>query len=76
MPEPKVLLAVFLAVGALWIFVEIQEKFVSGPATSIDTAILLAFRARSDASNPIGPKWVEGIVRDVSALGGFAVLSR
>jgi hypothetical protein len=35
--------------------------------------ILLALRNPADLSDPIGPKWVEEIGRDFTALGGMAL---
>jgi undecaprenyl-diphosphatase len=71
---PGVLIALFLAAGTLWVFEEIQEKFVSGRARAIDTAILLAFRT-TDPTDPVGPKWVEELARDITALGSLSVLA-
>ena len=73
-PEPRVLIALCLAAGALWTFEEIQEKFVSGRARAIDKAILLAFR-NADPTDPVGPKWVEELARDITALGSLGVLA-
>ena len=75
MPEPRVLIALFMATGALWTFEEIQDKFVSGRGRAVDTAILLAFRTPSDLTDPVGPGWVEGLARDITALGGVGVLA-
>jgi undecaprenyl-diphosphatase len=75
MPEPRVLVALFLAAGAIWTFLEIDEYFVAERPRMIDTRILLAFRTASDPTVPLGPKWVEGLARDITALGSLGVLS-
>ena len=42
---------------------------------SLDRALLLALRNPSDPSDPRGPPWVEDVGRDLTALGGLALLS-
>jgi undecaprenyl-diphosphatase len=74
MPEAKVLIALLLGAGALWMVEEIQETFVAGRARAIDTTVLAALRSSTDPSNPVGPKWLEESARDFTALGSAAVL--
>jgi undecaprenyl-diphosphatase len=74
-PEPRILLVVFLAAGALWIFEEIHENFVREGDRTADTQILLLFRAAGDRADPVGPQWVEELARDITALGGLGVLT-
>lgn len=57
------LTVLMLVAGMLWILLEIQNR--------LDTVILLAFRNGAD---PVGPKWVEELARDLTALGSFGVL--
>src|SRR5690606_9722957 len=45
-----------------------------GDTRAIDETLLLAMRNPADASDPLGPEWVEEIGRDVTGLGGVAVL--
>jgi undecaprenyl-diphosphatase len=40
-----------------------------------DQSLLLALREPSDRANPIGAPWFEEAVRDITALGSFAVLT-
>jgi undecaprenyl-diphosphatase len=74
-PELRILLAIFLAAGALWIFEEVHENFVREGERSLDTDILLMFRSGSDRTDPAGPLWVEELARDMTALGGVGVLT-
>jgi undecaprenyl-diphosphatase len=48
---------------------------VQGETRAFDRAILLAFRNSTDLSDPIGPHWLEIILRDVTSLGGATVLT-
>jgi undecaprenyl-diphosphatase len=75
MPELRILIALFLAVGTLWVFEEVHENFVREGEKSMDSDLLLALRSGSDQTDPIGPEWVEELARDLTALGGVGVLT-
>jgi undecaprenyl-diphosphatase len=64
-----------LAAGAVWGFLNIASEVGEGETRSLDTAILLALRRPGDPADPIGPRWLEESLRDVTALGGFTVLT-
>ena len=72
--EFSVLLALFLAMGSVWAFVEIADEVVEGDTLAYDRSILLAMRSPSDPADPLGPGWVEELGRDLTALGGVGVL--
>ncbi|MCB9537504.1 MAG: phosphatase PAP2 family protein [Myxococcales bacterium] len=65
---------VTLITGGLWFFVEIADEVAEGEARRFDEAILLALRTPGAVDDPIGPLWFEEVVRDLSALGGVAIL--
>ncbi|HEY1122511.1 MAG TPA: phosphatase PAP2 family protein [Haloferula sp.] len=54
---------------------EISEEVVEGEGRRFDRAILLAMREPGDLSNPIGSARVEEMGRDLTALGGFTILT-
>ena len=58
---------------ALLAFFEIADEVDEGDARSFDESVLLALRT-SDPADPVGPRWLETSVVDISALGGFADL--
>jgi undecaprenyl-diphosphatase len=58
-----------------WVFAEVADELREGETQGIDRTILLALRNRGDVADPLGPRWLEEIGRDLSALGGTAVLS-
>jgi len=66
----------FLAViaGGIWLFVEIADEVVEGDTHHLDSIILLAMREPADTREPWGPKWLEEMGRDFTALGGMGVL--
>ena len=57
------------------IFIALAGLVIGDDTHDVDARILLAMRSVSDPTDPIGPKWLEGYMRDLTALGGFAVLS-
>lgn len=65
---------VLLAAG-VWGFVEIADDVVEGETQSFDQRLLLSLRTPTDLSDPLGPRWVEELGRDVTALGGIGVLT-
>jgi len=69
------LLAIALVAGGIWLFAELAGEVREGETRRIDEAILLAMRNPADASDPLGPPWLEEMERDFTALGGVGVLS-
>jgi len=72
--EFPVLLAGLLIVGGLWGFLELSEFVKSTQPHDFDTRLLLALREPGQPDNPIGSEKFEGMVRDITALGGVTVL--
>jgi undecaprenyl-diphosphatase len=68
------LLAVLLAVGGVWGFVEIADEVVEGETRTFDEWALRALRQPDDPATPLGPRWLHEVGRDVTGLGGVAVL--
>lgn len=73
--EWGILIAVLVAALALYAFVEIAEAVLEGETHAFDARILLALRSAGDPADPLGPPWLEEVVRDITALGGTAVLT-
>jgi undecaprenyl-diphosphatase len=73
--EPVILVALLLVAGAIWVFVELAGDVIEGDTHAFDRAILLSLRSAADPSDPIGPLWVEEMARDITSLGGTAVLT-
>lgn len=64
------------AVGALaWAFIELTDEVLEGDTHAVDRGLLLALREPGDPSDPLGPTWLHEVGRDVTALGGFPVLT-
>ncbi|WP_108660521.1 phosphatase PAP2 family protein [Acuticoccus kandeliae] len=73
--EPRALAALLVVAACAWIFMAVADEVMEGETHALDTAILLALRDPGDPANPLGPAWVEEMVRDFTALGGFGVLT-
>lgn len=68
------LVAILVLLGAGWVLLELADEVLEGETRRIDERLLLVFRADSDPADPLGPDWAEETARDVTGLGGVAVL--
>lgn len=73
--ELSVLVVLFTLMASFWGFIALAEEVVEGETGGFDRMILLGMRNADDLSDPIGPRWVEEIGRDFTALGGNAILT-
>jgi undecaprenyl-diphosphatase len=73
--EPRMLAVMLALAGCVWLFVELADEIDEGGADSLDARILLALRNPADPADPLGPGWIEEFGRDVTALGGFGILT-
>jgi len=73
--ELSTLVGFVLIAAGVWGFVELADEVLEGDTQSLDRAVLLAMRSNDDVTDPIGPKWVEELGRDFTALGGVGVLT-
>jgi len=67
--------AVILAGLALYGILLLTQAVIPGGAGTLDETILRALRNAHDLSDPLGPRWFEEVMRDVTALGGTGVLT-
>lgn len=68
------LLLVLLAVGGLLALLWITSALGGGGA-SFDESVLRAMRTADNPDVPVGPGWLADAMQDVTALGGYAVLT-
>jgi undecaprenyl-diphosphatase len=73
--ETRVLLTMVAVAGALAGFASLTDEVAEGGTGRIDRLVLLAFRVPGHPDIAIGPRWVQEAARDVTALGGFTVLT-
>jgi undecaprenyl-diphosphatase len=74
-PEVRVLIVVLCAVVAIAGFAALAAEVREGDIFAIDRTLLLAFRTPGHLGTAIGPRWLQEAARDISALGGFTVLT-
>jgi undecaprenyl-diphosphatase len=73
--ERLTLFAVILAAGILFLFARLANAVRRGSAPAFDEWLIIALRTPGDLADPIGPGWVEEMMRDFSAMGSTGVLT-
>lgn len=73
--EFQVLAALGVVAGTAFGIAALANEISEGETRGFDTAILLAFRNPADLADPIGPWWVEVMMKDLTSLGSTAVLT-
>ncbi|MCA9054908.1 MAG: phosphatase PAP2 family protein [Planctomycetaceae bacterium] len=73
--ELGTIISLLVLCAGLWGFVELADEVAEGDTASIDQRILLALRNPDDLSDPIGPDWLEELMRDFTGLGGVGVVT-
>lgn len=68
------LIVALIPVFGVWAFLELADEVVQGETQKVDEWVLRLMRSPRDPADPIGPPWIEEVGRDVTALGGTAVL--
>ncbi|HKY07199.1 MAG TPA: phosphatase PAP2 family protein, partial [Candidatus Binatia bacterium] len=71
--EAGTLVAILIVAGGVLVFSELIEM-IGGEPHAFDRRVLLALRSSTDSSDPVGPGWIELMFRDITSLGGAAVL--
>lgn len=67
------LVLVTLIACATWLFVAVARSLSTARNHAFDEWALLAMRVPGDPADPLGPAWVEEMMRDLTALGGATV---
>ena len=68
-------LATLLLFAALTLtFGIVANEMSTGNTRAFDNAVVMALRSDANPSDPLGPMWFEGAVRDITSLGSNAVL--
>src|SRR5438128_2065059 len=69
-------LALIVALGgAILAFFGLSDEVGEGASKAFDQAILLSLRNPADLAEPIGSRAFQETARDVTALGGFTLLT-
>ena len=73
--EPLALFAVTLAATVLLAFAKLASAVGRGGTEGFDEWLIVALRTPGALADPIGPKWLEEMMRDFTGLGSTGVLS-
>jgi undecaprenyl-diphosphatase len=73
--DRRILIAFLAAAGAALACFAIASEVAEGETLAIDRWILLALRYPADLGTPIGPRWLERAMIDITALGGVTLLT-
>lgn len=66
----------FLALSLLlFAFVKLASEVVEGDTMAFDRFVIAALRNSENPSLPLGPRWLQSAMLDVTAIGGVAVLT-
>lgn len=73
--ELSAVFALLVAGVGVLAFLNIADEVVEGETQTIDQAILMMFRVNGDPGVPVGGRWLREAVGDITALGGWTVLT-
>jgi hypothetical protein len=73
--EWPLLLALLAPAAAAWAFLELADEVGEGSTEALDERLLLSLRSAVDPADPLGPPWLQEMMRDFTALGGVGVLT-
>ncbi|HEV2846654.1 MAG TPA: hypothetical protein VG477_17500, partial [Thermoanaerobaculia bacterium] len=69
------LVVLILVAGGILAFAELAQDVREGNTNSFDRSILISMREPADRSDPLGPRWLEEMMRDFTALGSHGVVT-
>jgi undecaprenyl-diphosphatase len=70
---PFAVLALIAAMLAA--FGKIADEVFDGQTRALDETVLRALRNPADLADPVGPAWLEHVMRDITSLGSFTVVA-
>lgn len=73
--ELTTLALIVMIVSGVWGFAELADEVVQGSTRNLDIDLLMLLRDPADPDLPRGPWWLQEMGRDLTALGGIAVLT-
>lgn len=73
--ETFMIVILVLSFGGVWLFLEIADLVMEHKTIGFDQYVLYALRQSENLSIPVGPAWLVNAVRDITALGGYTVLT-
>jgi undecaprenyl-diphosphatase len=73
--ERTTLITLIIAASVLFAFAKLADAVGEGGTRAFDEWLLVSLRTPGNLADPIGPKWLEEMMRDFTALGSTGVLT-
>lgn len=73
--EGRILVLFLISALLLFGFAKLASEVIEGDTVAFDRYLLTALRSAADPSVPVGPKWLNTAMLDITALGGVSVLT-
>lgn len=73
--RPLIPVVLLLVAGSIGVFIEMAGEVKEEETQRLDERLLLAMREPENTADPIGSARVEEMARDLTALGGFTILT-
>lgn len=73
--ETAMLFSLLVIGGSVWGFSELTTLVIDGGRARFDETLLLALREPGHPDIPRGPDWLPQVMKDITALGGPAILT-
>lgn len=67
--------AVTITAVSLALFIAIAFAVANGWTEAVDRSLMLLLRDGADTGNPLGPPWFEETAADLTALGGYPIIT-
>lgn len=67
--------AILICSGGLYAFAEIADDTFEGETKTFDRQVITMLRTSIDPEDPVGPDWLEVVFRDLTALGGYPIVT-
>lgn len=72
--EARVLLVVAMVAGGVWALLSLGGEVREGETGAFDRRVIAALRTAGHPHTPIGPLWLQDVMRDITALGGTTMV--
>jgi undecaprenyl-diphosphatase len=69
------LLTAIVIIACTWGFIELADEMLEGEMQRFDVRVVEVLREPGNPAQPRGPSWLADAARDITALGGAAVLT-
>lgn len=73
--DSNLLVLFLIAAGGLLVFLMLASEVREGEVFGVDRWLIQALRSPTDPSTPVGPIWLRQALTDLTALGGYSVLT-